>query len=683
MFYSKLEKSGVKKILFITLSNIGDCILTLPVMDALKKNFPNAKFYVLVGPKARELFVNDPKIEKIIIYDKQKPWQDKAKLTLDLRKEKFDIIVDLRNSAFALLLKARLKTTPFLRIPRRILHMKERHLLRLKAILDFPENYNSLSIYPSLMGKDYIENLLKDEGIVSGEKLLFVGPGAANHIKQWDAAGFAKVCDKLIEEFKVKIIFVGDDKDKKIVSLIISLMKNKAVDFSGKTTLRELAFLLQKAQLLISCDSAVMHMASYLNIPVFAIFGPTNSKKYGPWSDKSSIYRLNLDCSPCEKSGCNRNHECMQQIDALDVYKAIKEFLKSEKAQSLTVEKFKKILIIRTDRIGDVILTTPVIKAIRQSFPKSFISIMVSPVSKDIVEGNPYLDEVIVYDKKGRDKGIFGLFRFVLSLKKRNFDLSLNLHTKKRINLISFLAGIKQRIGYDNNKFSFLLTTRLKDVRVQGKKHEADYCLDVLKTIGINTDEKQLFMPLKDASEKWAQEVLKENNVKANDMLVAIHPDASCPSKRWPIERFAQVCNKLIEEKGFKIAIISGQGNSKIIEIVKRYLRHPVLDLSGRTSVSQLASFLKRCNLFISNDSGPVHIAQAVGTPVIVIFGRNQAGLSPIRWAPLGKNNIILHKDVGCKVCLAHNCKIGFICLAAISVKEILEAVDVILKKSR
>ncbi len=343
----------------------------------------------------------------------------------------------------------------------------------------------------------------------------------------------------------------------------------------------------------------------------------------------------------------------------------------------------KRVLIVRLDRIGDVLLSTPVIKAVREACPDGYIAMMVRRQARQLVEGNPYLDQVIVYDRKGRDKGLLGFFSFVLKLNKNNFDLSLNLHTKKRTNLISYLAGIKERVGYDNNKFSFLLTKRLKDARIEGMKHEAEYCLDVLKAIGISVaEDKQTFMPLKEEAEKWAEITLKENNIKPTDNLAVIHPDASCPSKRWPIERFAQLCNKLIEEKGFKVAIISGQKDSYIVKMVKRYLRHPVVDLSGKTSVSQLASFLKRAKLLISNDSGPVHIAAALGTPVIAIFGRNQAGLSPMRWGPLGEKNIILHKDVGCKVCLAHDCKFGFICLGAISVKDVLAAVDVLMRRS-
>jgi heptosyltransferase-2 len=678
-----IKKADINKILFITLSNIGDCVLTLPVLDTLKENFSQAQFCVLVGPKARELFVDDPRIDKLLIYDKQKPWPDKAKLTFELRKEKFDIIVDLRNTAFPIFLRGRKKTLPFLSIPKSLKHMKLRHSYRLNSVLDVAPVGKCLSIFTSQMGKDYIEKILQGEGIIADDKIFVVSPGAANHIKQWTPEGFAGVCDKLTDEFKEKIIFVGDEKDRQIVSRIISSMRNKAIDLSGKTTLRELAYLMERASLLVSCDSAVMHMGSYLNIPVFAIFGPTDPRKYGPWSLKSFAYKINLSCSPCEKSGCSSSLECISQIDPDDVYEKLAQFLKSEKPEVKLIEYAKKILIIRTDRIGDVILTTPAIKALRQSFPHSFIAMMVSPLTKDIVEGNPYLDEVIVYDKKGKDKGIFSFWRFVSNLKKKNFDISLNFHTKKRVNLISYLAGIKQRIGYDNNKFSFLLTKRLKDTRIEGKRHEAQYCLDVLKEIGINSQDLQLFMPLKDSSEKWAEKILKENNIGAADILIAIHPDASCPSKRWPIERFSQLSNRLIEEKNFKVAIISGKKDSYIVKMVKRYLRYPVIDLSGQTSVSQLASLLKRARLLISNDSGPVHIASAVGTPVIAIFGRSQKGLSPVRWGPLGEKNIILHKDVHCKICLAHDCKMGFLCLSAISVREVLEAVDVVLKKTK
>jgi len=131
----------------------------------------------------------------------------------------------------------------------------------------------------------------------------------------------------------------------------------------------------------------------------------------------------------------------------------------------------------------------------------------------------------------------------------------------------------------------------------------------------------------------------------------------------------------------FKILIIAqGKENVAIADELAKNIRYPVINLAGELTLSRLAAALKRCAILISNDSGPVHIASAVGTPVISIFGRNQAGLSPLRWGPVGRQDKYLHKEVGCSVCLAHKCEISFDCLKAITVEDVLKSVDDVLK---
>lgn len=337
---------------------------------------------------------------------------------------------------------------------------------------------------------------------------------------------------------------------------------------------------------------------------------------------------------------------------------------------------FKNILVVRTDRIGDVLLTTPVLKALRDNYPDSRIAIMVTPYTKEIVEGNPHINEVIVYDKDKYDKGIFGFLKFVLRLKRKRFDLAVVLHTKKRTNLITYLADIPRRIGYKNDKFGFLLTDRVIDRRKEGLKHEVDYCLDILESLGIKAGGRNLYMPLEKERLEWAYDLLQRLNIKKNDKIACINPGASCISKRWPEDRFIVLINKLIDLNSFKIIIIGGLKDIDIANNIAKSVRYPVVNLAGKTNLSELAALLKCSQILISNDSGPVHIATSVGTPVISIFGRNQAGLGPLRWGPLGNRDKYIHKKVGCRMCLAHNCKTGFECLKAITVDEVLKAVD-------
>ncbi len=426
-----------------------------------------------------------------------------------------------------------------------------------------------------------------------------------------------------------------------------------------------------------------MHLASYLNKTIVAIFGPTDERKYGPWSEKFVVVKRDIFCRPCEKAQCRYGTlDCMQLIKAEDVLRAVRDVLSVSRLAGYPVirikDDFKRILIVRTDRIGDVLLSTPVIKAMRDSYPNAYIAMVISPYAKDIVEGNPYLDEVIIYDKDGKHKSLRRSIKFAHNLKKKRFDLSLILHPTNRAHLITFFAGIPKRIGY-NRKLGFLLTDKIKHIKQFGEKHELEYNLDLVRYLGIEPKDKDLFIPLKPESEVWIEDIFRQEGIKETDKLLAIHPGASCPSKIWPNERFAEAADRLIEKYGFKVLVVAGPKDIKISEAVMRNMQHPAINLAGKTSVSQLASLLKRTQLFISNDSGPVHIAFAAGTPVISIFGRNQKGLSPKRWGPLGKKDKVLHKEVGCIECLAHNCTKEFVCLKAIAVDDVIDAADSIL----
>jgi len=334
---------------------------------------------------------------------------------------------------------------------------------------------------------------------------------------------------------------------------------------------------------------------------------------------------------------------------------------------------YKKILITRTDRIGDVLLSTPAIKALRRSLPQSHIAVMVRPYARDIVLGNAYLDEIIVYDKYGAHRRFWQTIKFARALRKKRFDLVLVLHPTNRQHIISFLAGIKKRVGFKRN-LSFLLTDKIGHKKQEGQRHELEYTLDIIRYLGIKVEDKDLFMPIRKDSEIYIEEFLSGCGWRKGDRMVVLHPAASCPSKIWPIERFAQVADRLFEEFKVKIAVVAGPDDVSLGKDLGGLMHKPWINALGKTTISQLASLLRRSCLFVSNDSGPVHIARAQGVPVVAIFGRSQPGLMPRRWGPTGEDNIVLHKDVGCRVCLAHNCQKGFACLKAISVEEVLAA---------
>jgi len=231
------------------------------------------------------------------------------------------------------------------------------------------------------------------------------------------------------------------------------------------------------------------------------------------------------------------------------------------------------------------------------------------------------------------------------------------------------------RVGYDR-KYGFLLTRRIPHTKQFGLKHERDYALDVLRYIGLEPSDRTLYMPVTDEAERKVKGIFAENGIRDGDLVVAINPGASCPSKRWRLERFAEVSSILAKKHNAKIVVVSGAADKVFGDEVASFVEGKCVNLSGKTDIAELAAVLKRANTFISNDSGPVHIACALGTPVVAIFGRRDAGLSPRRWGPTGKRDMVIHKDVGCDVCLAHRCAIGFKCLEAVTVEEVVSSAE-------
>ncbi len=337
---------------------------------------------------------------------------------------------------------------------------------------------------------------------------------------------------------------------------------------------------------------------------------------------------------------------------------------------------FKKILVVRSDRVGDLILTTPVFQALREAYPEARIVALIAAGNEELLEGNPYLDHVLVDDKKVAHRGIKGFKKLLRSIKDECFDVAFILHTKNRTNLLCSTAGIPRRVGYRNDKLGFLLTDPVLDDRPQGNKHEAEYCLDVLRAVGVPVRAPGLHVMVQPRQADWVQDLLVQKGISESDRLVAIHPGASCISKRWMPEGFARVASELAQRPGVKIVVVGGKENTPIVQAMAKHLSYPFLDATGQTSLGQLAAILARCRVLISNDSGPVHLAAGLKIPVVAIFGRNQAGLSPTRWGPWGTPNRILHKEVGCDVCLAHRCQIQFKCLTEISPAEVVAAVD-------
>lgn len=303
------------------------------------------------------------------------------------------------------------------------------------------------------------------------------------------------------------------------------------------------------------------------------------------------------------------------------------------------IKEPKKLLLIRTDRIGDVVLTTPVIKALRMTYPKCHITMLVAKSARTLVTLNPFLDEVKIDDRQFLHNGFLGFFKLVQSIRQEKYDTVVVLHTKKRTNLVAFLAGIPQRLGFKNKKFGFLLTHPVKDARHTGEKHETEYCMDLIERLNVERVEPELLVSVHKTAESWIEQLLHLNQIHASEKLIAVHLGASDPAKRWPLEKFKELIDLIRENVECRVILVGSPDTLTLSNSLNLRFNNSLMNMAGKTSLAQLISLLKHSHLLISNDSGPVHIAAALGTPVVSIFTRNQPGINPERWRPLGEKS--------------------------------------------
>jgi len=292
----------------------------------------------------------------------------------------------------------------------------------------------------------------------------------------------------------------------------------------------------------------------------------------------------------------------------------------------LNPKAVKKILIVRNDRFGEFLLNIPALRALKETFAGAKLIAVIDPKVRELAENIPFIDGVIEWGQVKHP--LSEKLKLIGTLKKIKFDMAIILNPSKEFNIITYMAGIPIRVGYDR-KWGFLLNRRIEDKKYLGEKHEVEYNLDLVNLVGARTDDLSL--------------TLKINEEASVDSAVAIHPWTSDPVKQWPEEYFQKLAKRLNEGLNLKIIIIGKQE-----EQGRNYydsLRSGVINMTNKTNLVQLAAILKKCRLLISGDSGPVHLAAAVGTPVLAIFRNDLSGKTAKRWGPWGKNHAVIERS--------------------------------------
>jgi lipopolysaccharide heptosyltransferase II len=355
----------------------------------------------------------------------------------------------------------------------------------------------------------------------------------------------------------------------------------------------------------------------------------------------------------------------------------------------------EKILIINPFGIGDVLFTTPVIRAIKDAYPDSFIGYWCNQRVQPLLLANPRIDKIFALNRGDLKKifqesflkGIQAALKLMLEIRKERFDICFDFSLDHRYSLLAKIIGIKQRIGFDYKGRGRFLTDKIA-LESYSDRHAVLYYLELLKFLKIESKDKTLELVVPEANEIKARDTFAGRGIEEKDLVVGIAPGAGgswgkdAGYKHWPGLKFAQVADKLIDQLKVKVVILGDISERQIADLVVNAMRNRPVDLVGKVSLEMLPAIIKNCDLFISNDGGPMHMAVALGVKTVSIFGP----VSDLVYGPFpsADKHIVLKWPMDCQPCYKNFrlpvCDKDRECLKQVSVEAVFDAAKKLLK---
>jgi heptosyltransferase-2 len=331
------------------------------------------------------------------------------------------------------------------------------------------------------------------------------------------------------------------------------------------------------------------------------------------------------------------------------------------------------ILLIQTAFLGDAVLTTPLVGALHQQFPQARLSVLCTPEIADVFDRHPAVSEVILFDKRGKERSLADRWKLVRRLKMMHFDLAVIPHRSLTSALLAWLAGIPRRVGFSASQGRWLLTDV---VPFQWGTHDVDRNLALMNVFGVQNPSGELWLKPEPAAAQRIAGRLSAAGVRPGDQVVGIHAGSVWATKRWLPEGFAAVADRIIRDLKARIVFVGGAKDAAAVNEVLSLMKERPLNWVGETTLKELVAVIARCQVFLTNDSGPLHIAVASLVPTVAIFGPTTRELG---FFPYGSGHVVIEKDLTCRPCGLHGadrCPLGhFKCMKDISPDEVFEAV--------
>ena len=327
------------------------------------------------------------------------------------------------------------------------------------------------------------------------------------------------------------------------------------------------------------------------------------------------------------------------------------------------------ILLRSTNWIGDAVMTTPALRTVRRNLPTARITLLALPWVADIFAACPHLDRIVVYDKQGRHRGLRGRLRLAAELRAEHYDLAILLQNAFEAALLTCLARIPARAGYTTDGRGLLLTHGVQKAPDIGTRHQVEYYQEMLVGLGLERGSDELELFLQPAAVETAAVLLEQGSERP---VIGLNPGAAYgPAKRWPSGKYAALAARLEAETGGLIVVFGTQADQAAAAEIGAAVKGRAVDLTGRTSLAEAAACIARCAVFISNDSGLMHVAAALNTPLVAVFGSTDH----IATGPFSQRKVVIRHPLPCSPCLNTHCPQGHLrCMDLVSVEETAEA---------
>lgn len=339
-------------------------------------------------------------------------------------------------------------------------------------------------------------------------------------------------------------------------------------------------------------------------------------------------------------------------------------------------DSVQRILVRGPNWIGDTVMCIPALMALRDLFPTATITLLARRTIADLLRGHPSIDDLLEYDHQGQHAGILGKIKLARTLRRLHFDFAVLFQNAFEAALLAWLAGIPARYGYATDGRAWLLSTSVPVTTHHPPLHQVQYYQELIRSLGGTQGIQKPTLVVSIDEEQHIAKRLADASILESDMLIGLNPGSTYGSaKRWFPKRFAETADRVLEEitarrltEGTaRCVIVGAPGEEQLGHDIAEAMQAEPLVLSGKTSIRELMAVIKRCSLFITNDTGPMHIANAFGVPLVAMFGPT----NPHVTSPFGDKRVVIQHQVRCSPCFFRTCPIDHRCMTQVSVEEV------------